>query len=66
MSHEDSTSELHTQDQGSITHIEDQQDDHSQRSQAAVISLQARQRRKIAQLEEKLVTLESGRALKEK
>ncbi|KAG2110411.1 hypothetical protein DEU56DRAFT_920178 [Suillus clintonianus] len=66
MSHEGSTSEPHIQDQGSMSHVEDWQDDHSQRSQAAAASLQARQRRKIAQLEAKLGTLESGRAVKEK
>ncbi|KAG2111820.1 hypothetical protein BD769DRAFT_1674357 [Suillus cothurnatus] len=66
MSHEGSTSEPHVDEQGSISHVEDRQDDHSQGSQTAEVSLQARQRRKIAQLEEKLVALESGRAIKEK
>ncbi|KAG1906061.1 uncharacterized protein F5891DRAFT_1244036 [Suillus fuscotomentosus] len=65
MLHENSTSELNTQE-GSISHVEDQQDDHSQRSQPDEALLQARQRRKIAQLEEKLETLESGRAVKAK
>ncbi|KAG1818424.1 uncharacterized protein BJ212DRAFT_1479442 [Suillus subaureus] len=55
MSHKGSTSE---------PHVEDRQDNRSQRSQAAEVSLQARQRRKIAQLEGKLVTLESGRRSK--
>jgi hypothetical protein len=65
MLHEDGTSELNTQE-GSILHVEDRQDDHSQRSQPNEALLQARQRRKIAQLEEKLETLESGHAVKAK
>jgi hypothetical protein len=38
----------------------------NQQSTAQEASLQARQRRRIAQLEEKLEVLESGRAVKEK
>ncbi|KAG1866788.1 hypothetical protein F4604DRAFT_1777480 [Suillus subluteus] len=59
-------SEPHIQDPGRATPIEDQGNDHSQQSQAAAASLQARQKRRIAQLEEKLVALESGRTGKEK
>ncbi|KAG2740161.1 hypothetical protein P692DRAFT_201684495, partial [Suillus brevipes Sb2] len=43
-----------------------QPDESSQESAAAAASLQARQRRKIAQLEEKLETLEAGRATKQR
>jgi hypothetical protein len=39
---------------------------HSQQSMAQAASVEARQRRRIAQLEEKLEALESGRAVKEK
>jgi hypothetical protein len=39
---------------------------HNQQSTAQEASVQARQRRRIAQLEEKLEVLESGRAVKEK
>ncbi|KAG2139419.1 hypothetical protein BD769DRAFT_1384385 [Suillus cothurnatus] len=60
----------HTED--SLSHIKDRQyhdDDLEQPSseplQAQLAFVQARQRRRIAELEEKLVTLESGRAAKE-
>ncbi|KAG2137731.1 hypothetical protein BD769DRAFT_1351674 [Suillus cothurnatus] len=45
---------------------EDQPDEPSRESTAAAASLHARQRRKIAQLEEKLEVLEAGRATKER
>jgi hypothetical protein len=61
----------HTED--SLSHIEDQQyhDDDleqpsSEPSQAQPAFVQARQRRRIAELEEKLVTLKLGRAAKER
>ncbi|KAG2114877.1 hypothetical protein BD769DRAFT_1673322 [Suillus cothurnatus] len=57
------------QDEGSTSHAEDQQDRgniQSQQSQAVAAHLQGLHRRKIAQLEEKLEALESGRAVKER
>jgi hypothetical protein len=61
----------HTED--SLSHIKDRQyhdDDLEQPSseplQAQPAFVQAQQRRRIAELEEKLVTLESGRAAKER
>lgn len=57
------------QDEGSTSHAEDQQDGgniQSQQSQAVAAHLQGLHRRKIAQLEEKLEALESGRAVKER
>lgn len=54
----------HREDDGG-TQIEDQPDERSQDS-AAAASLQARQRRRIAQLEEKLEGLEAGRASKQR
>lgn len=59
--------------EGSLSHIEDRQyhdndlrQPSSEPSQAQLASVQARQRRRIAELENQLVTLESGRAVKEK
>ncbi|KAG1873119.1 hypothetical protein F4604DRAFT_1766714 [Suillus subluteus] len=66
MSYAGGISEPHIQDPGRATPVEDQGNDHSQQSQAAAASLQVRQKRRIAQLEEKLVALESGRTGKEK
>ncbi|KAG1877277.1 hypothetical protein F4604DRAFT_2005326 [Suillus subluteus] len=66
MSYVGGISEPHIQDPGRETPVEDQGNDHSQQSQAAAASLQAQQKQQIAQLEEKLVALESGRAGKEK
>ncbi|KAG1775004.1 hypothetical protein EV702DRAFT_1236929 [Suillus placidus] len=54
----------HRADEGSIAQIEGQPDESSHKSTAP--SLQARQRRRIAQLEEKLEALEAGRASKER
>jgi hypothetical protein len=61
----------HTED--SLLHIEDRQyhdndleQPSSEPSQAQPAFMQARQRRRIAELEEKLVTLESGHAAKER
>lgn len=51
-------------DSGSASHVENRQAEGS--CDPADMSAQARQRRKIAQLEEKLVALESGRAFKER
>jgi hypothetical protein len=48
--------------QASASHVEHRQGSHDQ----AELTAQARQRRKIAQLEEKLVALESGHAVKER
>ncbi|KAG1893977.1 uncharacterized protein F5891DRAFT_985423 [Suillus fuscotomentosus] len=59
----------HQEDEGSTAQLnsEGQQGEPSQEfTAAAAASLQARQRRRIAQLEEKLEVLEAGRALKER
>jgi uncharacterized protein YigA (DUF484 family) len=56
----------HQEDEGSIVQTEGQLDEPSHESTAAAASLQARQRCRIAQLEEKLETLEAGRASKER
>ncbi|KAG1799247.1 uncharacterized protein HD556DRAFT_1231332 [Suillus plorans] len=53
------------QDGGSPSHAEDQDGGNLRQSEAAN-HVQARQRRRIAQLEEQLETLEAGRAAKEK
>lgn len=56
----------HQDNEGSRAPSDGQPDESSQESAAAAASLQARQRRKIAQLEEKLETLEAGRATKQR
>jgi hypothetical protein len=66
MSHDDSDdmmSHVNRQTEGSTSNLVGQ---HSQQSDAAASSNEARQRRRIAQLEEKLEALESGRAIKER
>jgi hypothetical protein len=76
MSHDEGiTSHIETRQDESINEPEDRQSEHgessttnahSQQSMAQATDVQARQRRRIAQLEEKLEVLESGRARKEK
>ncbi|KAG1893824.1 uncharacterized protein F5891DRAFT_985551 [Suillus fuscotomentosus] len=64
---EDDTS--YVDGEGSTSHAENQQDQPNtqpQQSQAVAAHVQALQRRKIAQLEEKLEALESGRAVKQR
>lgn len=59
----------HEEGEGSTAQVnlEDQQDQSSEElTAAAAASLQARQRRRIAQLEERLEVLEAGRAAKER
>jgi hypothetical protein len=53
------------QTEGDISNL-DSEGQHSRQSDAATASVEARQRRRIAQLEEKLEVLESGRAVKER
>jgi hypothetical protein len=54
------------QDGGNPSHGEDRQDGGSPRQSETTIAVQARQRRRIAQLEEQLETLEAGREAKQK
>lgn len=54
------------QDGGNPSHDEDRQDGGSPRQSETIIAVQARQRRRIAQLEEQLETLEAGREAKQK
>jgi hypothetical protein len=54
------------QNEGDASHTEGEGNIQPQQSQAAAAHVQALQRRKIAQLEEKLGILESGRAVKER
>lgn len=68
---EGNTSEMHADgdSEGSTSHIENRLDGGNvqpQQSQAVAAHMQALQRRKIAQLEEKLEALQSGRAVKER
>ncbi|KAG1739424.1 uncharacterized protein EDB91DRAFT_1053836 [Suillus paluster] len=65
---EGSTSHVEDQqDAGSPSHPKDRQDEGSLQQQSeATTSVQARQKRRIAQLEEQLETLTAGRAVKEK
>ncbi|KIK47177.1 hypothetical protein CY34DRAFT_9200 [Suillus luteus UH-Slu-Lm8-n1] len=56
----------HQHIEGSRAPSDGQPDEPSQESTAAAASLQARQRRRIAQLEEKLEVLEAGRAIKQR
>lgn len=61
---DNSCSAMHTNPEDEQHEVGLQQKDSN--ANAAEVSLQARQRRRIAQLEEKLQVLESGRAAKEK
>jgi polyhydroxyalkanoate synthesis regulator phasin len=66
---EGNTSDVDGEGEGSTSRIENQLDGDDvqpQQSQAAAAHVQALQRRKIAQLEEKLEVLQSGRAVKER
>ncbi|KAG1788713.1 uncharacterized protein HD556DRAFT_1447561 [Suillus plorans] len=68
---EGNTSEMHADgdSEGSTSHIKNRLDGGNvqpQQSQAVAAHVQALQRRKIAQLEEKLEALQSGRAVKER
>lgn len=72
MSHNE---DLMSLDDHSTPHVENRQTEssasntegqHSQQSDAAAASTEARQRRRIAQLEQKLELIESGRAVKER